>query len=153
METRTSQISIFDNEKQLFCDLCKHIFHVWIFAQTFLFFPRCEMACFAVVSVWWQMLNFVFIHLKCCFQFNSSRVRIHFASVQWLWIIKKRLEKREVTLSDDVLFPRCEMAFFAVVSVWWQMLNFVFLHLKCCFQFNSSRVRIHFASVQWPWIM
>ena len=62
---------------------------VFIFdiSQTFSFFLRREMTCFAVVWTtwpWWQMFNFVFLSVKRWFQFNSRIVRTHFASVMTL---------------------------------------------------------------------
>ena len=36
------------------------------------------------VSTWWQMFNFVFLSLKRWFQFNSRKVRTHFATVMAL---------------------------------------------------------------------
>ena len=53
--------------------------------QTFSFFLRREMTCFAVVRTTWahddEMFNFVFLSLKRWIQFNSWILRTHFASI------------------------------------------------------------------------
>ena len=48
MATRTSQISIFDNENNSFARLARAFF-ICDISQTFSFFPRRGMTCFAVV--------------------------------------------------------------------------------------------------------
>ena len=85
---KTSQICIFDNEKQYFCTLCTCIFHL-LTLKTFSFFLRREMT---------TEFNFVFLCPKRWFQFNSRIVGTHFPS-----IFEKWLQKREVTFPDDVL--------------------------------------------------
>ena len=42
------------------------------------------LQCVDDVTIWWQMLNFVFLSMKRWFQFNSRIVRTHFASVMTL---------------------------------------------------------------------
>ena len=106
MATRTSPICIFDDEKRHFCTLCTCIIHFLHFADVLvLSTTQNELFCSCVddVSIWWQMFNFVLLSQKRWFRFNARMVRTHFASVLWLWITAKLLQKREVTFSNDVL--------------------------------------------------
>ena len=64
------QICIFDNEKQYFCTLCTCIFHLltfWRRSRSFYDLTWNDLFCSRVddVSIWWQMLIFVFFCPKC----------------------------------------------------------------------------------------
>ena len=69
-----------------------HALHVHIsffdILRTFSFFLRREMtffcSCVDDVSIWWQMLVFVFLCPKRWFQFNSRIVKRHFSSIMTL---------------------------------------------------------------------
>ena len=81
--TRTSQICIFDSEKQKFYTLCTCSFHFWHFANVLVLSTTWNdlfCSCMDDVTIWWQMFNFVFISLKRRFQFNSRIVRTHFGN-------------------------------------------------------------------------
>ena len=85
--TRTSHIWIFDNEKQYFCTLWTCIFHFKHFADVLVLSSTWNdlyYSCVDIVSIWWQMFNFILVSLRRWFQFNSRIVRTHFASVMTL---------------------------------------------------------------------
>ena len=71
-----------------------HALHVHISSfdilKTFLFFLRREMTCFVDVWTTWA--------------YDDKLIQLeHIFQAQWLWVIEKRLQNREVTFSDDIL--------------------------------------------------
>ena len=67
--------------------LCMCSFHFWHFADILFLSATWNYlfcGCVHEVTIWWQMLNFVFISMKRWFQFNSRIIRTHFASVMTL---------------------------------------------------------------------
>ena len=96
------------------------------FARAFFFFWHFEdvlvlsrtwndlfCSCVDDVSIWWQLLNFVFLCLKRWFQFNSWIVRTHFSTIMslnnWKMITetrshifrwRSRFRRRRVCLSS-----------------------------------------------------
>ena len=80
-------------------------------------------SCVNDVSIWWQMLNFVFLW----FQFNSRIVRIHFASVMTL-NCKIIAETRSYIFRWHSCCRRrrlCLIIFFSIITF-----NSVFFHVK-----------------------
>ena len=74
--------------------------------------------CVDDVSIWWQMLNFVFLCPKRWFQFNSRIVRTHFSSIMtlnnWKMIAetrsyifrwRSRFRRRRVCLTSLLILP------------------------------------------------
>jgi len=110
--TRTSHVWIFDNEKQYFCTLWTSIFHFKHFADVLVLSTTWNdlyYSCVDIVSIWWQMFNFVLLSLRRWFQFNSRIVRTHFASVMtlnyWETVARTRSYIFRVTFSQSSTSP------------------------------------------------
>ena len=99
--------TVFDDEKQYCCTLCTHV-HLLCFdiLKTFSFFLRRGMACFEVVWRTWaydekrSILSYV---PSAGSKLIPGRVEDIFQA-QWLWIIEKLLQERDVLASVDVVF-------------------------------------------------
>ena len=83
--------------------LCTCIFHFCTFRSRTRAFD--DMFCSFDVSTWRQHFSFLSPPLGRSYQFNSRIVSKHFRSKR-LGIIEERLQKREVTFTDDVNFRR-----------------------------------------------
>ena len=93
-------------KNSIFARFARALFIFWHFVDVFVLSTTWNdlfCSCVDNVSIWWQMLIFVFLCPKRWFQFNSRIVRTHFSSIMTLNIWKMIAEKREVTFSDDVL--------------------------------------------------
>ena len=100
-----TNLHIWQWKNNTFARFARAFFIFWHFADVLVLSTTWNdlfCSCVDDVSIWWQMFNFVFLSLKRWFQLNSRIVRTYFASVM-TWIIEKWFQKREVTLSDDVL--------------------------------------------------
>ena len=78
------------------------------------------MTCFVVVddvSIWWQMLIFVFLCPKRWLQFNSRMVRTHFSSIMTLNMWKMIAETRSYIFGWRSRFRRRRVCLSCLISI------------------------------------
>ena len=104
--TRTSHIWIFDDEKQYFCTLWTCIFDFKHFADVLVLFTTWNDLYYSwvdIVSIWWQMFNFVLLSLRRWFQFNSRIVRTHFCKRNDFELSRNGCTNAKLYFQSDVL--------------------------------------------------